>query len=181
MIEQHLRKIRLVITDVDGILTDGTLIYGPEGEALKKFHARDGIGFRLLQKLGIAVAVSSGRDSAVLRKRMKDLGVEHFVTGSMDKITACQKLMEAMQVRQEETLFIGDDIADMAAFACCGLGVTVPDAPYYVRSRADIVLSTEGGKGAFRELADMIVRAYGREDLFYPASSQKLNEMNGAQ
>lgn len=152
----RLRHIRLVITDVDGVLTDGGLYYGPDGECLKRFHARDGLGVRLLQQAGIQVAVLSGRDCPALRRRLADLGIAEAVLGQADKRTALSGIMERCGVVAEEVAFIGDDIPDMEVFGLCGLSVTVADAPEYVKARADLVLKCKGGLGAFREMVDIL-------------------------
>lgn len=155
-VEARLRNIRLVITDVDGVLTDGGLYYGPDGECLKRFHARDGLGVRLLQQAGIQVAVLSGRDCPALRRRLTDLGITEAVLGQVDKRAALSGIMERCGVVAEEVAFIGDDIPDMEVFGLCGVSVTMADAPEYVKARADLVLECKGGLGAFRELADRI-------------------------
>lgn len=154
---EKLKDIRLIITDVDGVLTDGGLYYGADGESLKRFHARDGLGVRLLQQAGIQVAVLSGRDCQALRRRLKDLGITEAVLGQVDKRAAVCGIMERCGVRPEETAFIGDDVPDREAFDLCGLGVTVPEAPETVRNRADVLLKTPGGQGALRELIDMVL------------------------
>lgn len=151
-----LRHIRLVITDVDGVLTDGGLYYGPDGECLKRFHARDGLGVRLLQQAGIQVSALSGRDCPALRRRLADLGIAEAVLGQADKRTALCGIMERCGVVAEEVAFIGDDIPDMEVFDLCGLSVTVADAPEYVKARADLVLKCGGGQGAFREMVDIL-------------------------
>ncbi len=153
----RLRHIRLVITDVDGVLTDGGLYYGPDGECLKRFHARDGLGVRLLQQAGIQVAALSGRDCPALRRRLADLGIAEAVLDQADKRAALSGIMERCGVVAEEVAFIGDDIPDMEVFGLCGLSVTVADAPDYVKARADLVLECKGGLGAFREMADRIL------------------------
>ncbi|MEF8699653.1 MAG: 3-deoxy-manno-octulosonate cytidylyltransferase [Candidatus Accumulibacter sp. UW27] len=164
-----LADVRLVITDVDGVLTDGGIYYDASGECLKRFHVRDGLGIRLLEECGIRVAVLSGRDSATLRKRVADLGVTLFRFGVKDKALACRQLMQETGVARAQTACIGDDSIDLPAFASCGLAFAVADAPRYVQRRASTVLSTPGGQGAFRELADAILLAQGREDVFASA------------
>lgn len=154
---EKLKRVRLVITDVDGVLTDGGLYYGSDGECLKRFHARDGLGVRLLQQAGIQVAVLSGRDCPALRKRLADLGITEAVLGQLDKRAALSGIMERCGVAAEEVAFIGDDIPDMEVFGLCGVSVTVGDAPDYVKARADLVLECKGGQGAFREQADEIL------------------------
>ncbi|WP_345917527.1 KdsC family phosphatase [Bilophila wadsworthia] len=154
---EKLKRVRLVITDVDGVLTDGGLYYGPDGECLKRFHARDGLGVKLLQKAGIRVAVLSGRDCPALRRRLADLGISEAVLGEPDKRAMLAGIMERCGVAAGETAFIGDDIPDMEVFGLCGVSVTVGDAPDYVKAKADLVLESFGGQGAFRELVEHII------------------------
>ena len=157
-----LAGVRLVITDVDGVLTDGGIYYDDTGECLKRFHVRDGLGIRLLEENGVRVAVLSGRDSATLRKRLVDLGVTLHQFGVKDKAAGCRELMAQAGVSASETACIGDDSIDLPAFAACGLSYAVADAPAYVKARASGSLSTRGGEGAFRELADAILLAQGK-------------------
>lgn len=152
-----LADIRLVITDVDGVLTDGGLYYGPDGECIKRFHAQDGLGMVMLRKAGIRVAALSGRDCPALRRRLNDLGIDMFRLGKVEKRAACESLLQEAGVSAHEALFIGDDLPDLDGFACCGLGVTVANARDEVKRAADIVLQTQGGQGAFRELVDMLL------------------------
>lgn len=157
-----LTKVKLVITDVDGVLTDGGIYYDESGECLKRFHVRDGLGIRLLEENGVRVAVLSGRDSAMLRKRVADLGVTLYQFGVKDKAAACRELMLAAGVSSNETACIGDDSIDLPAFSSCGLSYAVADAPTYVQVQASAVLAKRGGEGAFRELADAILLAQGK-------------------
>ncbi|WP_427306745.1 3-deoxy-manno-octulosonate cytidylyltransferase [Cupriavidus sp. H39] len=161
-----LADVRLVITDVDGVLTDGGIYYDATGECLKRFHVRDGLGIRLLEENGVRVAVLSGRDSETLRKRVTDLGVTLFQFGVKDKFAACRALMAQADATPAQTVCIGDDSIDLLAFAACGLSYAVPDSASYVKARATGVLSTRGGEGAFRELADAILLAQGKAQVF---------------
>ena len=154
---ERLKHVKLFVTDVDGVLTDGGLYYGPDGECLKRFNARDGLGVRLLQKAGIQVAILSGRDCPALRKRIEDLGITEAVLGRLDKRTALEGIMERCGVDPEEVAFIGDDVPDMEVFELCGVSVTVGDAPQYVKDSADFVLENCGGRGAFREIVEKII------------------------
>ena len=142
---EKLKRVRLVITDVDGVLTDGGLYYGPDGECLKRFHARDGLGVKLLQQAGIQVAVLSGRDCPALRRRLTDLGITEAVLGQVDKWAVLSGIIERCGVSAEEVAFIGDDIPDMEVFALCGVSVTVGDAPDYVKAKADLALEWRSG------------------------------------
>ncbi len=154
---ERLKHVKLVVTDVDGVLTDGSLYYGPDGERLKRFNVRDGLGVRLLQKAGIQIAVLSGRDCPALRKRIEDLGITEAVLGQLDKRTALVGIMDRCGVTAEEVAFIGDDVPDMEVFELCGVSVTVGDAPQYVKDRANFVLESCGGRGAFREIVEKII------------------------
>ncbi|MFG0353808.1 3-deoxy-manno-octulosonate cytidylyltransferase [Pseudomonas sp. zbq_5] len=165
-----LANIRLVITDVDGVLTDGGIYYDGNGECLKRFHVRDGMGIRLLQENGIQVAALSGRDSPGLRKRLADLGVSLFLLGVKDKYTACKNLIESAGVTALQTACIGDDCIDLPAFSACGISFAVADAPIYVQSAATKVLKTNGGSGAFRELSDLLLVTQGKEKVLYSAA-----------
>ncbi|AWX13199.1 3-deoxy-D-manno-octulosonate 8-phosphate phosphatase [Mergibacter septicus] len=174
--QAKLSKIKLVITDVDGVLTDGSLYYGADDsvanagvEILKVFNARDGLGTKMLLNNGVQVAILSGRDSKVLRKRIADLGISLFSLGKLDKQTACLDLIEQAGVTAEETVFLGDDSIDLPAFEICGLAYAVADAADYIKVKADGVLSKAGGKGAFRELVDLILTAQGKANVFTTA------------
>ncbi|ABQ98152.1 3-deoxy-D-manno-octulosonate 8-phosphate phosphatase KdsC [Haemophilus influenzae] len=164
--QQKLENIKFVITDVDGVLTDGQLHYDANGEAIKSFHVRDGLGIKMLMDAGIQVAVLSGRDSPILRRRIADLGIKLYFLGKLEKETACFDLMKQAGVTADQTAYIGDDSVDLPAFAACGTSFTVADAPIYVKNAVDHVLSTNGGKGAFREMSDMILQAQGKSSVF---------------
>ncbi|AZI14285.1 KdsC family phosphatase [Avibacterium paragallinarum] len=169
ILNEKLQAIKLVITDVDGVLTDGLLHYDANGEAIKSFHVRDGLGIRMLMENGVQVAVLSGRDSPILRKRLADLGISLFLLGKLEKESACFELMQQAGVTPEQTAYIGDDSVDLPAFAVCGLSFAVGDAMDYVQNCADYVLQHHGGKGAFREMSDMIMQAQGTSDAYATA------------
>ncbi|WP_286914188.1 MULTISPECIES: 3-deoxy-manno-octulosonate cytidylyltransferase [unclassified Pseudomonas] len=172
-----LADIRLVITDVDGVLTDGGIYYDATGECLKRFHVRDGMGMRLLEENGVRVAVLSGRDSATLRKRVADLGVTLCQFGVKDKLAACKQLMVEAGLTAAQTACIGDDCIDLPAFAACGMAFAVADAPVYVKAAATQTLNAAGGTGAFREVADAILTAQGKYAVISTASGYT-NVMN---
>lgn len=159
-----LADIRLVITDVDGVLTDGGLYYDANGECIKRFHVRDGLGMRMLEENGVRVAVLSGRDSAALRRRLADLGITLFQLGVKDKYAASLVLMEQAGVTSFQTACIGDDSIDLPMFEACGMSFAVADAAVHTRKAATSLLETKGGEGAFRELADQLLVAIGREE-----------------
>lgn len=179
--QEKLQKIKFVITDVDGVLTDGLLHYDANGEALKSFHVRDGLGIRMLMEHGIQVAVLSGRSSPILQKRIDDLGIKLAYLGKLEKESACFDLIRQAGVTPEETAYIGDDSVDLPAFAVCGLAFAVNDAPIYVQNNADYVLTQAGGKGAFREMSDMILQAQGKMESFSTAKGFLKTVINMAQ
>ena len=154
---ERLKHVKLVVTDVDGVLTDGGLYYGPDGESLKRFNARDGLGVRLLQQAGVQVAILSGRDCPALRKRIEDLGITEAILGQLYKRDALTEIMERCGVTADKLAYIGDDVSDMEVFEYCGVSVTVRDAPECVKYNADLVLVNDGGQGAFREVVDYIL------------------------
>ena len=166
-----LSDIELVITDVDGVLTDGGIYYDEHGECMKRFHVRDGLGIKLLQQAGVKVAVLSGRDSKALRKRLADLGIDIFNLGVKNKEVACKDIIKQVGTTKANTLYIGDDSIDLPAFISCGLAVTVADAPEYIKSQCDLILDTQGGFGAFRELADKILMEQGNFKLLNDPST----------
>ncbi len=158
-LEARKAKIAFVVTDADGVLTDGSLWYTAGGETLKAFTARDGIGFRMLEKAGIRTAVLSGRDSEPLRRRIGDLGIGPSLLGFGDKKAGLARLMAEAGMAKEQTLYIGDDAPDAEAFGICGLSCTVADAHPLALERADWVLASRGGKGAIHEIADGLMAA----------------------
>lgn len=164
-----LADVTLVITDVDGVLTDGGIWYDETGECLKRFHVRDGMGIKMLQEAGVAVAVVSGRDSPTLRKRLADLGISSFQLGVKDKARACEDLMQRHEASRSQTACLGDDSIDLPAFAVCDWAVAVADAAPYVKAAAALVLQTAGGQGAFREFSDALLAARQQDGLYRTA------------
>lgn len=171
-----LSNIELVITDIDGVLTDGGIYYDEHGECIKRFHVRDGLGIKLLQQAGVQVAVLSGKDSKPLRKRISDLGIDIFMLGIKNKEVACQEIIQRANTIKANTAYIGDDTIDLPAFINCGVAVAVADAPEYVKNKCDLVLETKGGFGALRELADKILIEQGKSKLIEdPATFLKIH------
>ena len=164
-----LTNIKLVITDVDGVLTDGGLYYTAEGEVMKRFHVHDGLGIKMLQSCGIQVAVISGGDHPLLRKRLEALKIQLVHLGKMEKRSACFDIMQQVGVTPEQTAFIGDDTLDLPAFEVCGLAIATKNAHDYVKEKAGWVLTKSGGEGAFREVSDKILEAEGFDEIFRTA------------
>jgi 3-deoxy-D-manno-octulosonate 8-phosphate phosphatase (KDO 8-P phosphatase) len=153
--------IRLLVLDVDGVLTDGRLYFGARGEALKVFHVRDGYGLREVLAAGIKVAVISGRRSAAVAARARELGIRHLVQGASDKLQAFEHLRKRLQVPASACACIGDDVPDVPLFAAMGLAFAVRDAHPLARRAADRVTRLAGGRGAVREVCDQLLAARG--------------------
>jgi len=154
--------IRLMIFDVDGVLTDGRLYYGPDGESLKIFNVLDGQGIKLLQQAGVAAAIISARQSSTLARRASDLGIRHLQQGVHDKRTAFEQLLAQTGLAAGQCGFIGDDVIDLPILLRAGFAASVPNAHAEVRSRVHYVTQAAGGHGAAREICDFILRAQGK-------------------
>jgi 3-deoxy-D-manno-octulosonate 8-phosphate phosphatase (KDO 8-P phosphatase) len=163
-------RVRLVGLDVDGVLTDGRLYFGARGEALKAFDVRDGLGIQLLRAAGIQVAIVTGRSSAIVAARARDLGITRVLQGQRDKLAGLQSLIAATGIAADECAFMGDDWPDLAVLESVGLATTVADAPEEVRRRAHWVAPSGGGRGAVRDLTALILRAQGRFDGMFAAA-----------
>ena len=167
MIKTKAQKIKLVIFDVDGVLTDGMLNYGPDGELFKQFNVKDGVGIKLLQQQGITVAVITAKDSRPLSQRMSDLSVEYFYPGCNDKMQAFSELQRILSVDCDQMAYVGDDVIDLPVMEQAGLAIAVQDAHDYVKQRADYITSLKGGQGVAREVADLILDAQFDLDKLY--------------
>lgn len=155
----RLRQVRALILDVDGILTDGRLHFTAQGEEHKIFHSRDGHGIKLAQKLGIEVAIISGRASPALRHRAENLGIHHCLIGIQDKGATLDALASTLGITLQQCAVMGDDVIDLPMLNRAGIAVTVADAPALIRSRVDWVTSLGGGQGAVREFIDLLIDA----------------------
>jgi YrbI family 3-deoxy-D-manno-octulosonate 8-phosphate phosphatase len=169
-VARRARAIRWLISDVDGVLTDGSLIYGPEGEALKVFQAKDGQGLKLAQKAGLKVGLLSARGNTAVERRASELGLDRLILRRHDKRVAFAAFLAEEQVDAQEVAYIGDDLPDLAVLSRCGLGFCPADAADAVQREAHIVLETAGGRGAVREAVELLLRIRdqlaGLEDAF---------------
>jgi 3-deoxy-D-manno-octulosonate 8-phosphate phosphatase (KDO 8-P phosphatase) len=156
---QKAAQVRLMIFDVDGVLTDGRIQFSAEGEAIKSFYVHDGLGMQLLQKMGIATAIISARQTPIVNKRAADLGVRYVYQGQHDKRISFTQLLADSGVPAQHCAFMGDDIVDLPLFAQVGFAVSVPNGHPEAVSRADYVTRSSGGAGAVREICDFILRA----------------------
>ncbi|MFZ6674572.1 KdsC family phosphatase [Undibacterium sp. Xuan67W] len=151
--------VKLMIFDVDGILTDGSLHFGPDGEVMKTFNVLDGQGIKLLQQAGIHTAIISARQSAIVARRAADLGITHVKQGMHDKKTAFLELISELNLSPEHCGFIGDDVIDLPVLTRVGFAASVPNGHDEVRARVHHVTKATGGAGAAREICDFILRA----------------------
>jgi 3-deoxy-D-manno-octulosonate 8-phosphate phosphatase (KDO 8-P phosphatase) len=153
------RNIKLMIFDVDGVLTDGRLFMGDDGHEYKAFNSLDGHGIKMLKSSGVDIAIITGRTSGVVIHRAQNLGIVHLYQGVHDKLEAFQQLTAKLSLRFEQCAFMGDDVVDLPAMRRCGLAVTVPQAPQLVKQHAHYVTLKEGGLGAAREACELIMQA----------------------
>ena len=167
MIKEKAQQIKLVIFDVDGVLTDGMLNYGPEGELFKQFNVKDGVGIKLLQQQDINVAVITAKDSKPLAQRMKDLSVRYFYPGCSNKLEAFSDLLDVLTLKPEQVAYVGDDVIDLPVMAKVGLSIAALDAHAFVKKTADYISIAKGGQGVAREVADLILDAQFDLDKLY--------------
>lgn len=156
---ERARRIRLLVLDVDGVMTDGRLHFGPEGEALKVFHVRDGAGLVALRRAGVALAIVSGRSSAAVAHRARELGIEHVSQGVADKGAELDKLCARLGIDAGDCACVGDDTPDLPLFERVALAVAVADAHPSLREHAHWVTRLPGGHGAVREVCDLLLQA----------------------
>jgi len=153
--------IKLVIFDVDGVLTDGGLFFGDDGQEYKAFYSRDGLGIKMLQKTGVEVGVITARESKLVIHRMNNLGIEHLYQGRLDKIRAYEEMIEKLGVTQQQTAYVGDDVVDLPVMQRAGLAVAVADAHPFVKQHAHWTTQHGGGRGAARDVCELILQAQG--------------------
>lgn len=160
-IENRAATTRLLALDVDGVLTDGRIYYGNNGDELKAFNIKDGLGIKLLRDSGVKVAIITGRQSEIVARRARELGIEDVVQGRDDKHQALLELCQRHTLTIEECAYMGDDLPDLSAIVAAGLGMTVADAGAAVREAADWISHANGGYGAVREACEFILSARG--------------------
>ena len=156
---ERAKEIELLVLDVDGVLTDGGLYYGPDGEAFKRFHVHDGAGIKALLEAGIRVAVISSRQAPAVDHRMKELGVSEVLQGIADKLQALNGLVERLGLELGAVACVGDDVADVPMMRNVGLAVAVADARQQTKEAAHHSTSARGGHGAVREVCDLLLVA----------------------
>ena len=154
--------IRLVIFDVDGVLTDGRLYFGDDGQEYKAFNSKDGHGMVMLQQAGVQIGIITGRTSEVVRLRMENLGIEHVYQGRRDKLPAYEDLRAALHLSDQQIAYVGDDVVDLPVMRRVGLAIAVQDAHALTRTHADWITPSGGGRGAAREVCEFLMDAQGK-------------------
>lgn len=166
---QRATRIKLMVFDIDGVMTDGGLHYTDDGRELKTFNVQDGLGIKLMQRAGIALAIVTGRTSGVVAARAADLGIEHVFQGVQDKHAAVAGLLGELGLHWADTAVMGDDLIDLPAMTACGFAMAPANARPLVKAHAHAVTDARGGDGAVREAIEFILGAQGKLDaLFAP-------------
>lgn len=165
MSQDRAKKIKLLLLDVDGVMTDGKLFLIPSGDSMleaKGFHAHDGTGFSLARLAGIKTGLITKRISATVRLRAHDLKIEHVYQGAADKLATFREILEKEKLKPEEAAFVGDDIIDLPVMRACGLSFAPADAREDVKDEAHVILDHKGGEGAVRDAVEYILKAQGK-------------------
>jgi 3-deoxy-D-manno-octulosonate 8-phosphate phosphatase (KDO 8-P phosphatase) len=159
--DDSLAKIRLLLLDVDGILTDGRIHYDTAGGEVKSFDVKDGHGLKLLQRAGFRVGIITGRNSNIVQRRAEELGIEILYQGAKKKLVPYEEILRETGLRDEQVAYMGDDLVDLPILQRVGFSATVADAVAEVRERVDFVASRPGGRGAVREVCEMLLKRTG--------------------
>jgi 3-deoxy-D-manno-octulosonate 8-phosphate phosphatase (KDO 8-P phosphatase) len=160
-------RIKLVLFDVDGVLTDRKIYYSDSGEEYKAFNLHDGLGIKLLRQTGVEVGIITARQSAIIHKRMQELDIRHIYQGYTEKIKALQIIISELNLELNQIAYVGDDLPDLSIIRQVGLGIAVADAVDYVRKQADWCTQAVGGQGAGREVCELIMQAQGTLNTLY--------------
>jgi len=162
--DDRLKKIRLLLMDVDGVLTDGRIIYGSDGTETKAFDVKDGHGLKMLQRAGILTGIITGRESTVVLHRASELGIEIVHQAAKDKLIPYRQILTDLGLADDEVAYVGDDIVDLPILRRVGFAATVADCVPEVREHVHYVASRSGGRGAVREICDLLLRGGGNWD-----------------
>ncbi len=171
--KERAARIKLLLLDVDGVMTDGRIIMNDRGEETKSFDVKDGLGLKMLMAAGIRVALVTGRESRTLSLRAKDLNISEVYQGVSDKRALCKRLMNDKGLRKQEICSMGDDLPDLAMFMESGLRIAVADAAREVREAADFITKNRGGYGAVREACEWLLKCQGKWTPGTPVSTGK--------
>jgi len=153
-----LNRIKLLLLDVDGVMTDGRIIYLNDGGEAKAFDVKDGHGLKLIQRAGIQVGIITGRQSDIVARRAAELGIELVYQGAKDKMQPFMEILEKLGLEPSEVAYVGDDLVDLPVMRMVGFSVTVADASDDIKPYADLVTSRPGGRGAVREVCDLLLK-----------------------
>lgn len=156
---QKAAQVKLVIFDVDGVMTDGKIYFTDQGDEYKGFHSQDGLGIKLLLDAGIEVAIITGRHSKIVQRRMQELGVNHIFQAQDKKLIAYEQLKTQLELHDHEISYTGDDLNDLPVIKRCGLGIAVANATPFVLKNAAWITTASGGNGAVREVCEFILDA----------------------
>lgn len=162
--EEKLKNIKLLLLDVDGILTDGSIVINDRGEETKAFHVRDGHGLKLVQRAGVRVGLLTGRESNVVAHRANELGIDLVIQGAKDKLEKFEEILKRENLSPEQVAYLGDDLIDLPVLRRSGFSATAADGVIEVREAVDYVSSLPGGKGVVREVCELVLRANGSWD-----------------
>ncbi|MDE0799057.1 MAG: 3-deoxy-manno-octulosonate-8-phosphatase KdsC [Nitrosomonadaceae bacterium] len=158
------KSIRIVIFDVDGVLTDGTLYFTDSGEEIKAFNSRDGHGMKMLKASGVELAIITARESRSVKLRAENLNITLLYQGEKNKLKVFESLVTKLKLDMSSCAYVGDDLIDLPVMTRCGLSICVPSSPILVKKHAHYVTNSEGGQGAVREVCEMIMRSQGTLD-----------------
>ncbi len=158
---RDLKEIKLLALDVDGVMSDGTLYFSANGDEIKGFSILDGLGIKMLQQGGVTVAIITGRTSPLTARRAANLGIKHIAQGREDKKVALLELCKELNITLEHCAYMGDDLPDLSAIVASRVGITVPNGHWFVKKHAQYCTEAKGGKGAVREVCEIILQAQG--------------------
>lgn len=163
-IKERAKKIKLLIVDIDGVMTDGSIIYGNYGDELKIFNVLDGFGMVLLKRAGIKTVIATGKKSRIVKMRAKELKVNALFQNCTDKLMVFEKILKRFKISAEEACFIGDDLIDISVLKRAGLSVCVPNACEDVKNFCHLITAKTGGKGAVREICELLIKSQNKWD-----------------
>lgn len=163
-IQERTRKIRMILLDVDGVMTDGGILLGPEEMELKRFHVHDGMGIALAKAAGLLIGILTGRDSEAVRKRAKELDIDEVQQGAMDKEKGLEAILQRYGLKDEEIAYVGDDLLDIPILKRAGLSICVANGVEEVKKVSHYVTQRRGGEGAVREAVEMILEGKGKKE-----------------
>jgi len=156
------QKIKLLILDIDGVMTDGRIVYGDAGDELKFFDVQDGFGILLIRRAGIGVAIITAKGSKVVKKRAKELGIDGLYQNATDKLKAFENVLKKFKITPEEIAFVADDLVDIPVLKRVGLAIAVPNAVDEAKQHAHMITAKKGGRGAVREVCEFLIKSQGK-------------------